>query len=283
MAQKRMARSSKRFPIILLSLLVGGGWWLWETDTATNWKERILAYVNNYDIVTFEAQFLPQQLVEENRQKLLGNDQKTLQGATLKYTPYLLLNVKYSEGGKTREGVLLWGLSDGEMVLNTETWETTHGFRDCLECRAGRNDFKVIQTLARHQGALGIENLQRELKMEPELVSAWIESTKKKGLVTQKGNLLQLHFENPKLLVTPLTTITKDLVSKPLGEGEKVAKTYSRNQIFSITQAAFGDDFKIRKEQEIFLPIYSIEILNSDGSIHTSEWNALTGQQIILL
>ena len=70
------------------------------------------------------------------------------------------------------------------------------------------------------------------------------------------------------------------LVSKPMNEGQKVPRTYSRSQIMGITQAAFGSDFKIRNEQEIFLPVYSLEILNPDGSVQISEWNALTGKPI---
>ena len=92
---------------------------------------------------------------------------------------------------------------------------------------------------------------------------------------------MQLHFENPKILVVPQTKIKQHLVSKPQGEAQKAPRSYSKKQIIAVTQAAFGSDFKIRKEQEVFLPVYSLEILNKDGSIQLSEWNALTGQRII--
>ena len=52
---------------------------------------------------------------------------------TLKFVPYLLMDVKYIRTqDKTGEGVILWGLVDGEMVINTGTWEKTHGFTDCI-------------------------------------------------------------------------------------------------------------------------------------------------------
>lgn len=282
MAKNEQPSSSRRFPsIIFLLLIAAGGWWAWQSDIFENWKDRILQYVDNRDIVTLEARFLPEQIIEAHRQELLGNDKRTLQNTILKYYPYLLLDVKYPDMQRTREGVLLWGLIDGEMVLNTESWETTHGFRDCLECQATRSDFKLIQALARHQGSMPVEELQKELHLERDVLSTWIEGAKQKHLIVQKGSLLQLHFENPKLLVTPQTKIKQHLVSKPLGEGQKVPRIYSRNQIMNTIQAAFGNELKIRSEQEVFLPVYSIEILNPDGSVQVSEWNTLTGQRII--
>lgn len=282
MAKKEQQTSSSRFPmIILLVLLCGGGWWAWHSAALANWKDQVLHYIDNRDIVTLEARFLPEQIVESHKQELLGNEKRTLHHITLKYYPYLLLDVKYPEQSKTREGVLLWGLHDGEMVLNTETWQTTHGFKDCLECHATQTDFKILQALARRQGTISLEDLKKELHVERDVLNSWIDEAKNKHLIVQKDNFLQLHFENPKLLVTPQTKINQHLVSKPRGDGLKMARNYSRNQIIEITQAAFGNDFKIRNEQEVFLPVYSMEILNPDGSIKISEWNALTGQRIL--
>lgn len=282
MAKRNQSSSSNKLPLILLLLaLTGGGWWLWQSPDMANWKDHVLQYVENREVVTLEARYLPEQIIDTHRKELLGNDKKTLQNTTLKYYPYLLLDVKYPDNSKTREGVLLWGLKDGEMVLNTDTWESTHGFRDCLECQAGHNDFKILQALARRLGSSSVEELQKDLRVEKETLDGWVESAKQKGLVMRKGNLVLLHFENPKILVSPQTKVNQHLVSKPLNEGQKVPRVYSRSQIMAVTQAAFGSDFKIRSGQEIFLPVYSLEILNPDGSVQISEWNALTGQRII--
>lgn len=283
MAKKEQSNSSsRRLPFLIgIALFAAGGWWAWNTPALANWKDLIFQYVDNRDITTLEARYHPDQIVQAHKQELLGNEKKTLQNTVLKYYPYLLLDVKYSEQAKTREGVLLWGLNDGEMVLNTDTWETTHGFRDCLECKANRSDFKILHALGRHPSSSAtIDELQKELQVERDILNGWIDGAKKKHLIMQKGNLLQLHFENPKLLVSPQTKIKQYLVSKPLGEGQKVPRSYSHNQILDMTQTAFGNDFKIRSETEIFLPVYSLEILNPDGSVQVSEWNALTGQRI---
>ena len=281
MAKKEKVESSGRWRYIAgIILLSGGGWWLWNSPSLANWKDQIMQYVDNKDIATLEARYQPDRIIEAHRHELLGSEKRVLQNTTLRYYPYLLLDVKYTDQAKTREAVLLWGLNDGEMVLNTDTWEATHGFRDCLECHATRSDFKVIQALARKQGSTTIEDLQKDLQLERDVLTAWVESAKKKHLITQKGITLYLHFENPRLLVTPETKIKQHLVTKPLGEGQKVPRTYSRGQILDMMQSAFGSDFKIRSETEIFLPVYSLEILNPDGSVHITEWNALTGQRI---
>ncbi len=278
---KQQKSKTKKWPLFFgLFLLSGGSWWLWHSSAFSNWRDLAFQYIDNRDISTLEARFLPNQLLEMHRQELLGNDKRTLQNTVLKYYPYLLLDVKYTDNGKTKEGVLLWGMNDGEMVLNTETWQTTHGFSDCLECDASRSDFKLMHALARRNGTATIEELQKDLQIERDVLAGWIQEAKKKHLVMQKGAVLQLHFENPKLLVSPETKVKQYVVTKPLGEGEKVGKTFSRSQIIALTQTAFGNEFKIRSETEIFLPVYSMEILNPDGSVQVSEWNALTGERI---
>lgn len=286
MAKKDKEKERKPFfrfslPVMLIVLgLVGGGWWLWQHQF--EWKDVIYDYVENGEVLTLESKYTPEQIMERHKLALLGQDgRRSYQEPSYKYYPYLLLEVKYTEGQKSREGVLLWSLNDGEMVVNTETWETSHGFEDCLNCDADRHDFKILQALARRQGSLSIDELQKELHAERDLVEPWIENAKAKHLIIQKGNLVQLHFENPKLLVTPQTRIKQQLVSKPILNTQRVAKTYSRNQIIHLAKSAFGHDFKIRSEKEVFLPVYSLAVVNPDNSIHTSDWNAITGQQIL--
>lgn len=283
MAKKESGKSSSlRLPIILLCLVgVGAALWLWkDRSVVDNWKDQLVEYIDNQDIATLESKYTPEQIMAVHQAEFIGQDKRSWQEPLYKFYPYLLLDVKYTEDQKSREGVLLWGLIDGEMALNTETWETTHGFKDCLDCQATRSDFKIIQALARSQGTASIENLQKELRVERETLDPWIESAKQKHLVVQKGPILQLHFENPKLLVAPQTRIKQQLVSKTATHAQKVPRTYSRNQVLAVAKAAFGDDFKVRSEQEVFLPVYSLQVLNPDGSIYTSDWNAITGERI---
>lgn len=245
-----------------------------------NAKDTILQYIENEEILTLEARYTPEQLLEAHRQELIGNEKRVFQEPLIKYIPYLLLEVKYAEDHKSHETFILWGLEDGEMVLSTEPWETTHGFKDCLDCHASRSDFKILQALARHPNPLAFENLQKDLQLEKEMLGEWLESAKNKHLIVQKGTSFQLHFENPKILIAPQTKIPQHFVSKPIAYHQRSSKVYSRNQVVRLAHAAFGEDFTIRNEKEVFIPVYTLTISNSDGSTYTSDWNAVTGQRV---
>lgn len=264
---------------ILLTLLLAttiGMWWHYEELTAL-----LQSYVENGDFLTLEARHTPEEVMEAQRPVLLGDQSRTYQRTFLKHHPYLMLEVKYtSSDKKTQEGIVLWSLVDGEILLNTETWERTHGYYDAIVSHATRNDFKILYALARHGGILPIEQLQRELRLDDDAFESIVNSVKSKQLATQKNNSLQLHFQNPKLLVTPHTTLAQRLVTKPYSQAQRLPRKFTPPQLEEIARAAFGNDFAIRASHEVLLPFYAVEVLNPDGSVMTSFWNALTGQRI---
>lgn len=292
MAKKENKSILPRFSIfkkaaIALSVIIGAGVvaLIWEEGPWNDLKESIYTYVTGQDVATWELKYSPEQLMALHKDELLGQeipgkDKKIFREASLLYAPYLLLDVKYTEERKTREGFLLWGLIDGEIVLNTDTWEMTHGFKDCMDAGANRGEFKLIQLLAKKQGGILQDDLQRELNLDREQFLRLIEQAKHKHLVVQKGQQLHLHFENPKFVVIPQTRMTQQMVSKPLLESQKIGRVYNRSAVKVAAKAAFGEDFKIRSEKEIFLPVCRLHVLNPDGSVYATDWNALTGQRI---
>lgn len=265
--------------VIVIAAAIGGSWWLWNNHH--QFRDTIEHYVENGEFMTLEARYTADAIMDSHRKELLVDDQYTFQEPTLKFYPYLLIQAKYVQSDKkTREGAVLWSLTDGEMVLDTETWEKTHGFEDAINAGATRNDFKIMHALAKN-GTLTRTQLQNELHLEADIFSPWIESAADKHLIIVSGDEVQLHLQNPKILVIPQTKIKQAFVTKPNSRTQRTDKQYSRNQIEKIVQAAFGPTFTIRKMTEVFLPVYSISVLNPDGSVLTSNWNALTGQQIL--
>ncbi len=263
----------------VLVLILTGAWFYFEPISNT-----LVSYVENGDFLTLEARYTPEEILEAQKTTLLGGNARSYKSVSTKYHPYLLLEVKYtSPDKKSREGVVLWSLVDGEILLNSDTGERTHGYRDAIMNSATRNDYKILHTLARHGGTLAIEQLQRELRLEEDTVDSWIASARGKHLVTQKGNLVQLHFQNPKLVLAPNSLIVQRLVTKPYGQADWLKKQFSRSIIEAHAKAAFGSDFSVRSAQEIYLPLFSIEVLNPDGSVMTSYWNPLNGQQVASL
>jgi len=268
--------------LIKLSFLiavVAAVWWFLNPNN--QFKEMISQYVENGEILTLEAKFTPDQIMESNRKDLIADNQRSYREPSLKYCPYLLMDVKYVQADKkSREGVILWGLVDGEMVLNTENFEKTHGFEDAINANATSTDFKIINALAKFKGSLSYDELQKELKLDSDLLEPWIDSARRKHLIVQKGNQLQLHFQDPKILVNPQTEFNQWVVSKPYNYDQRISKKYSSSQIERISKVAFGSDFTIRNIRQVYLPVYNIEVQNPDGSIMASYWNAITGQRM---
>lgn len=267
------------FLIAVLAAVGFGGWWVWKNEA--NVRDAVGQYIQNGEFLTLQARYTPEQLMEAHRKELLPTSQYAFQEPTIKFSPYLLIDAKYTFGEKgTREGMLLWGLVDGEMVLDTDTWEQTHGFEDAINANATKSDFKILFALARNGGSLSRDQLQKELHIERETLEPWIASAAKKHLIVVYGNDLQLHLENPKMFVIPQTKIKQAFVTKPYNHGQRISRKYNKGQIENILQAAFGPSFAIRNLNEVFLPVYCLCVQNPDGSLLTSYWNAVTGKQM---
>jgi len=265
---------------LLFSILTAGGlFWAWINFPEA--RNMVLNIFNSGKFQTLEVRYSPDAIMENNKQELLLDEEHSFLEPKLHFLPYLLMEVKYNRSQeKTGEGIILWSLVDGEMVINTKTWETTHGFNDCIEANADREDFKIINALAAHGGSMDRESLSRFLNVENNMLDKWVDKCRIKSLIVQAGNAFRLHMENPKLQVIPETKLHQWLVSKNAKNATRLARKFSASQIEAIARSAFGHDFAVRKTKEIFLPVYSIVIHNPDGSNMTTYWNALNGKKL---
>jgi len=268
------------FILLIFLLVVGlGGFWVWNYMPSVRTKVEDFLSADTFQ--TLEVRYSAESIMEAHRLELLSDQAHVFLEPTLKFVPYLLMDVKYTRSqDKTGEGIILWGLVDGEMVVNTSTWERTHGFTDCIAANASRQEFKVMNALASRGGAWDRDGLSKFLNIENNILDSWIDSCRKKSLIVQTGNTYRLHLQNPRLMVIPETKLEHWLVTKPTKKAIRVKKHYRASQIENIAQAAFGHDFAIRKTTEIFLPVYSIVVQNPDGTQMTSYWNALNGKRL---
>lgn len=251
----------------------------WVNTNHPEVKKKALEFVQTGSVNTLEIRYTAGQIMEVHRKDLLKDNRHKYLEPSLKFYPYLLLEVKYIQSEeKTKEGLILWDLTDGEMVIDTKAWEKTHGFGDCIIAGTDRNEFKVINFLAKKGGSCDRESLCKALLVENDILDGWIDALRKKRLIVQSGNRYRLHLQNPKLKTMPQTKIEEKLVTKALHNVERVNKRHSLGQIEKITKAAFGNDFAIRKTTDIYLPVHCIIVQNPDGSIHTTHWNALNGK-----
>jgi hypothetical protein len=268
------------FLLLIISALGTGGFISW--NRMPHLRSQVEELLNGSTFQTLEVRYSAESIMEAHRKELLKDNEHVFLEPTLKFIPYLLMDVKYNRSqDKTGEGVILWGLIDGEMVINTSTWEKTHGFTDCITSNATRQEFKIINALASRGGSWDREGLSKFLNLENNILDTWVESCRKKSLIVQTGNSYRLHLQNPKLQVIPETKLEHWLVTKPTKHALRIKRRYRPAQIEIIAKAAFGNDFAIRKTSEIFLPIYSIVVQNPDGSIMTTYWNALNGKRFV--
>lgn len=225
---------------------------------------------------TLERQISAEEIMQREKEKLLKTSQYTFAPPKLIYSPYLLLEVKYSKGkSETEESLLLWSLGDGEMVVNTMGWEKTSGFADCLDACATKNDFEILKAVAQEGGKKKRELLFRKFDKEDEIIEKWISSSLRKKLIVEEGSSLRLHLAKPHLVFTPKTAGALALVTRPLEEmGQKEKAVYTPAQIKRLCQNAFGTPLCIRNEYLIYLPVYEITVQNPDGSFFTTIWNA---------
>jgi hypothetical protein len=267
------------FVLIIIACLGLGSWY------ALKHGDQVLRLmpinVASGEFQTLEIRHPADEIMQNHKRELLKNQSYTFLETKLLFHPYLLMDVKFAKPqGGTEEGVLLWGLHDGEMVIKTASWETSHGFEDCLIARANSNDLKIIAALNELGGSAEKEKLYAFFKIEPETMDKWIEHCRSKKLIVMQQQTLRLHLQNHRLVSNPITHFDQQLVAQPAMPAHRIKGKYSISQIKNLAQMAFGSAFAIRRTEEIYLPVYAIPVQNPDGSILTTYWNALNGQRI---
>lgn len=265
--------------IVTLAGLAYGAYWISENKPEL--KTQVIEFVNSGDFHTLEARYTAKQIMDMHRSELLKSDTHKFLGSKTQFSPYLLMEVKYTkDGNETGEGIILWDLITGEMVINSNQWEKTHGYCDCIRANVNVNEFRIINALALHGGTLDRESLVRVLQVENDVVGRWLNSCRQKKLIVQSGSFYRLHLQAPRLALRPETLIDDRIVTKSYKSSERMSKKFSHNQIKRIAEASFGQNFAVRHTLDVYLPVYSITVENPDGSHHTSYWNAINGHEL---
>lgn len=265
---------------LLTILAFYGAWWLWHNNPQV--QEVVWRFSGKEAVLTLEVRYSEDDIMSANRKELFVTPDHTYLDSELHFYPFLMMEVKYaSSSADSSEGILIWGLEDGEMVLDTDSWQVTHGFEDCIACDANAQDFQLLRLLS-ERGSATADELAESLDLDLGVTTARLNAARRKHLLLEQNGRWRLHFKEPHFNVEPNTRISQWLVTKPVSDATVIPKRYSPRQIHSLARAAFGSDFVVRSQREVFLPVYSIRVSNPDGSILTSYWNALNGQRVHL-
>ncbi len=265
--------------LITLSSAAYGGWYAWNNVPFV--KEIISSRIPIAEFKTLEIRYSAEEIMQSHKQELLKNNGYSFLEPKLLFYPYLLMDVKYAKTlGSTVEGILLWGLSDAEMVIQTTSWEKTHGFEDCLVTRATKGDLKIIEALVACGGSIDREKIYSFFDTHQDAVDKWVDSCREKKLIIGCGNKYRLHFQNPRFQKEPITSFDQPLVTMTAKNVHRIKGRYSMNEIKNFSEIAFGADFAIRHAEEVYLPVYALTVQNPDGSVLTTYWNALNNKRI---
>lgn len=250
-------------------------------ETKPEWKKKSLEILKSGFFHTLEVRYSAEQILDRAQMELNKDDSYLFLEPQLKFAPYILMEVKYSRADEaTGEGVILWDLIDGEMVIDGQSWDKTHGFADCITSKATRDEFKILSLLANEGGYLDREEILQGLHVDEFVLESWLDSCRKKKLIVQSGNGYRIHLENPRLNIAPYTQFDTPLVTQGYKYAERLTRRFSPVHIKEVAESVFGNDFVIRDLVDVYLPIYVISLQNPDGSLSTSRWNALTGSPL---
>lgn len=265
--------------LLTVAALGYGAYFVYETKPEL--AQQALDLVNTGSLLSLEARYTAKQIMDAQRDRLIKDGSHQFGGAHLQYHPYLLMEVKFTNDNmETQEGAMLWSMVDGEMVIDTNSWQKTHGFADCINCKADAYEYQILHTISEFGGYVDAQALRQSLNIESVLLNTWLDRCKRKKLIVQIGNDYKIHLQKPLLHVKPITRLSSEIVSKTSKLTEKIQKNYTKSQITRAATNAFGTNFAIRGTKDVFVPIYAIPVIGNDGSTRTTYWNAVSGKQI---
>ena len=113
--------------LLTVAALGYGAYYVYETKPEI--AQQAMDLVNTGSLLSLEARYTAQQIMESQRYKLIKDGNHQFGAATLQYHPHLLMEVKFTNDNmETQEGAMLWSTVDGEMVMDTRSWQKPHGF-----------------------------------------------------------------------------------------------------------------------------------------------------------
>ncbi|MEI6532119.1 MAG: hypothetical protein WCN87_04810 [Chlamydiota bacterium] len=259
--------------VLTLSLLCGGGYWIKERYPPA---EKLLSKIlHSSSIQIIEPGFSLDYIIEKT-----GKKHSPL-SAEVRYYPYAVLEVKYSRSPKkTEEAFMLWSLTNAELVLSTKTWQTTHGFQDCLIAKSDHMDIKILKSLS--AGPLSRQKIAAELHLENEELGVFLQACCAKKLIIHREHDYRVHLDTPYLTTRPITKLEIPLTYKPMKSLEPLPQRYPLESIVAFASSIFKDDFCIRSSQQVYLPVYCLTFQGDEGPATTSYWNSLNGRELKL-
>ncbi len=265
--------------LLTLAALGYGVFWLGKHHPEVT--QSVFSMVQGNENLALQPIYTPDQVIEKNS-RLLTKGRSVLQGDPhITYVPLLRMDVKYADTSYTTgEGTLLWDLADGEMILDTSSWQKTHGLADCIRADASKQECKVLALVAKKGGMLGREGIKKGLRVDADLVDQWLDSCRQKKLLVPSGNGYRLHMHDPRFPTTPISLLDVPLTTYTAKKAKTAAQRFAPDDVTEFVVALFGSDFAIQSAEVVLLPVYSVTRETADGRLSTHFFNSLSGREI---
>ncbi len=256
-------------------------------QTLVSVKHRVDSLLNRVlmkskSIRTVESAFGEEAIIAAVKSQMPLRGQ-TIGETKLFYTPFLLVDVKHVSKDRmsTKESSMLWDLLEGELVLSLDSFQTTSGFRDCINSQANSKDFYFLHSLAQEESkSLSIAQLVSICGLRENEVMKEIESLRRRHLVTFRNGVVRLHITIPFFQVEPWTHLSKPFVQKNVPTYSLIPESFSQKSVEKCITHAYGQDVAVLHSEFVWLPIWQISLQNSDSSIQMVFWNAISGNEL---
>lgn len=260
---------------LMLVILALGSFLFWQNSSIL--RQFIAWASRGSEIKIFEPRYSIEDILKLHKKNFLLKHSE-IQEASLLFYPYVMMDVKFpGNDGKAGKGILLWSLTDGEAVINGDSWEMTHGFAQALSSKPSKDALRLMHVISLYGGSVSKEILQKQLRLPEDKLNQVINETIDKNFVTNNAGNYRLASGDFHIDMAPETHFSYPLETKfnPGTQGEK--SLYDEEQIIEMAKATFGSTFSIENSQIVYLPVYSIQ---DDHALTT--WNAVTGKRMLL-
>ena len=130
------------------------------------------------------------------------------------------------------------------MILDTKTWEKTHGFADCILNHAHEQEYKVLKALSDFGGSCDTRSLLSKLGIEMHLLEMVLRSCLKKNLIISCGeDKYRLHLEKPNMVAIPETIFHERLTTRARKKANRTPNQFSKGQVPKNCQNLFCRPF----------------------------------------
>jgi hypothetical protein len=244
-----------------------------------SWWEEIHQYMENRDITIFAPQEEFSVLEERLAHAFQQKGMRMLKKGQVYYAPFLYIKGEYRPSQIGRQQ-LLWCLTTGELVLNTQNWKKTQGMRTLLSHRIAESEMAVLNELASFGGKQHEKQLLTRLGLSVPLFQNSCKNLQNYQLISYEAPYYKLNMPRSHFFVCPQTEWWDGpKFTQTTPSGRLIPATYNKEQVLHlIEQGLFGKGFYVLSSQVIYLPLYAFQVKTKEGQIVSASWNSLSGR-----